>query len=336
MVVLQLSEWRSGNMSGWAAGSAPTASAPTATPRTVYAVPNSTGYARKDHSGHNVYATRGTRQYSATHRYAPSLAEWRDAHRNGVQPSQPPSAYARKPFERPVIHRPTPDTPRHRAAPHRDPTIGYAKPRRTAPRLDAQAKWAQPRHANPAQNLDARTLRKMLHEAGIECSERDVALILHDAHAGTTPRQRDQLGPPLDVGKLIASLLEQQAEAGKPRPSRYLPHTLAQGHSLPFDVPKRLQYCFDAIDADKSGFLEGSEITEALRRYGIDTSSGKGAELVKKACGADGRLDFEEFALLVAHLEETRRVQRQLSLYTATVTPRPPGAPSVWRPPQGL
>lgn len=167
----------------------------------------------------------------------------------------------------------------------------------------------------------------MLQEAGIETSERNVALLLHDAQGGHTQRE-SRHAPALDIARLVDNLLEEQeAQPVRRGRSQFLPHHRAHAPDLPFEVPKRVRMAFDAVDADKSGYLENDEIMQALRRFGIDATSPTGRELVYKACGSDGKLDFNEFATLVVELEEKQRTARQLQHFSCVVTPRAADSP---------
>ena len=94
-------------------------------------------------------------------------------------------------------------------------------------------------------------------------------------------------------------------------------------------VPARVRMSFDAVDRDKSGFLEANELEAAFTRYGINLNSRAGLERVVQAAGGDGRLDFDEYATLIGELETERRVTNQLKALELAVTPRMPGAPTV-------
>ena len=135
--------------------------------------------------------------------------------------------------------------------------------------------------------------------------------------------------------------------AGNLAPAPVAPRSLSQGRvhiartsileagkapNLPFEVPQRVRLCFNAIDVDKSGYLEDQEIVQALRRYGFDATSGTGRKMVQEAVGDDGKLDFDEFAMLVIRLEKERQLSRQLEFLQVSVTPRTRGSPRVWQP----
>ena len=153
----------------------------------------------------------------------------------------------------------------------------------------------------------------MLAEHGIEVSERDVANMLFDAKAG-----KDLRGPALSIPDLIAGMMEEPDAQPTPH---YLPKHRAHAPDLPFEVPRRVRMVFDAFDTDRSGFLEAGEIVAALRRYGIDTNSESGRALLLGSIGDDNRVDFNEFAVLTAKLEEQARLQKQLRFMAASLTP---------------
>ena len=162
--------------------------------------------------------------------------------------------------------------------------------------------------------LDPRRFRKMLAQHGIEVTERDVANMLFDAKAG-----RDVRGPALNIPDIIVGVME-EPEA-KPTCHYLLPKHRAHAPDLPFEVPRRVRMVFDAFDTDKSGLLEADEIIAALRRYGIDATSEGGRALVLGSIGDDNCLDFSEFAVLTAKLEEQARLQRQLRFMSTSLTP---------------
>lgn len=92
-------------------------------------------------------------------------------------------------------------------------------------------------------------------------------------------------------------------------------------------MPYRVRVAFDSIDEDKSGYLDEREIFMALRRYGIHASKNPSMMLrVREEAGTD-RLDFRQFTVLVAKLEEEKRLSKQLHHFSASLTPRPPFAP---------
>lgn len=94
-------------------------------------------------------------------------------------------------------------------------------------------------------------------------------------------------------------------------------------------VPARVRMSFDAVDRDKSGYLEANELPAAFSRYGIDLNSRAGLERVVQAAGVDGRLDFDEYATLIGELETERRVTNQLRAFELAVTPRTSDSPRV-------
>jgi len=315
MASLTVRATRSGNVSGWAAGTMDA-------PETVFIMPPR----MMDRSGHREVMTRATVR-GMHKRDAPTLEQWRALQRAkpGWQPS--PTPVGRQPFQRPVIQRPAP--------PHRAPPQMKASPRahRPPPTLDVSTRWAHPRQALDMDDtglpLNTRMLRKMLRDAGvgIEVSERDIALMLHDANA-----RKDLRGPALNMPKLLAQLKHLQMSAQMPSPPPTpqhlpMPDLRMPDHNLPFDVPPRVRYAFAAVDMDKSGFLEGNEILMAVRRYGMDPSDKSIVSRVVEAAGDDGRLDFSEFAVLVAQLEKDLRLTKQLRSLSAAVTPRPQFSP---------
>lgn len=310
MATITAREWKSGNMSGWAACSTTEPS-----PQQVFVL---RGGAKKDTSGHSVLWTRATPRPSSYHA-TPTYGQWRAHQRAREQCAQPgiqPStvAYARKPFQRPVFHRPPPAFKQPSPRQHRSPPTSYS-----------QARWAHPRQGLDVDDigrpLDPRKLRKMLLEAGIDISERNVANILHDAHV-----RKDTRGPSLNAPQFFSELMRMQT-VDVPVQKR----DAASEFDLPFEVPYRVRLAFDAVDRDKSGYLDEDEIVAALKRYGIDATCGEAAGQVREAAGADGQLDFREFALLVAELEEKKRLHRQLSHFDASLTPRQPFSPRILR-----
>jgi len=171
--------------------------------------------------------------------------------------------------------------------------------------------------------LDTRRLRKMLLEAGIgiDVSERDIALMLHDANA-----RKDVRGTSLNMPRLLAELKQMQTSAQTN--AQVTPQRAPTPESdLPFEVPMRVRFAFDAVDIDKSGFLEGGEVLTAIRRYGINPKDRQVQTRVREAAGDDGVLDFGEFAVLIAQLEKDLRLTRQLRSLSAVVTPRPQFSP---------
>jgi len=251
------------------------------------------------------------------------MAQWRAEQRAqpGYQSSK--AAYARQPFQRPVavLHRPPPT---HRTA----PAFAESPRHRQPPTFASTTRWAHPRLRLDVDDLgrplDVRKFRKMLLETGIDIAERDLANFLHDARVN-----KDTRAPSLDLAQLLESLFltHSTMEAGTspyPRPPDYCGEP---AHNLPFAVPRRVRMIFDAIDKDQSGYLEDLEIIEALKRYGIDATCGRPMMVVQEAAGMDGRLDFEEFATLVAQLEDEKRRARQLRHVTASLTPRAPHSP---------
>lgn len=197
MATITAREWRRGNVSGWAAGATAVPGAPS-TLHTVF-VPHAPS--KVDRSGHNEALTRSSPR-NTSHRTAPTFAQWRayQLANPGMQPPQ--TGFARQPFKRPVIHRPAPAhlaAPMHRQAPtHRQP-----------PNISSTARWAHPRQGldcdDMGRPLDTRKLRKMLLEAGIEVTERDIALMLHEGRV-----RKDYCGPSLDVARLFAELVRMQ------------------------------------------------------------------------------------------------------------------------------
>ena len=69
-------------------------------------------------------------------------------------------------------------------------------------------------------------------------------------------------------------------------------------------VPARVAAAFDDFDANRSGYLDYRELRPALRRYGLDTSEGEAASLVRRYDDhPNGKLDVVEFSRLVRDIE---------------------------------
>ena len=69
-------------------------------------------------------------------------------------------------------------------------------------------------------------------------------------------------------------------------------------------VPARVAAAFDEHDTNRSGFLDYAELRGALRRYGLDTTEGEAASIVRAYDDRpDGKLDVYEFSRLVKDIE---------------------------------
>jgi Ca2+-binding EF-hand superfamily protein len=75
-------------------------------------------------------------------------------------------------------------------------------------------------------------------------------------------------------------------------------------HNPSTQVPARVSAAFDAFDTNRSGMMDYRELRTALRYYGVDTSEGEAAAIVRAYDdNPDGKLDRVEFANLVRDLE---------------------------------
>ena len=129
-----------------------------------------------------------------------------------------------------------------------------------------------------------------------------------------------------DVPTLAAALEEAAIASKMPTPRHEVRAPMQQmvqrAKVTPHNIPARVRMSFDAVDLDKSGYLEANELEIAFKRYGIDLNSKAGIDRVVTACGEDGRLDYDEYAQLIGELEDERRLANQLKAMHHTLTPR--------------
>ena len=72
-------------------------------------------------------------------------------------------------------------------------------------------------------------------------------------------------------------------------------------------MPERVRAAFERFDTNRSGYLDYSELRNALRHYGLDVSEQGAADYLRRYDERpDGKLDLAEFAKLVRDLENRR------------------------------
>ena len=85
-------------------------------------------------------------------------------------------------------------------------------------------------------------------------------------------------------------------------------------------ISQSLQDIFARVDRDRSGFIDFGEIRQALALYGFDASDDDCAKTLRAYDeDPDGKLDLNEFANLIADLEQVRPCNRHDAIA------RPPG-----------
>jgi hypothetical protein len=225
---------------------------------------------------------------------AQQLHEWRST--NGTMPDSG-GVIARQPFERQRrTNPPQQGSQRTTGSPNYSPSLGSSK---SSPQRPAAA---QAEHVSWSRLTSERTA-------------------LEKANSLTGGKQLPTLAEALRAAPMALSIgaHNEIAVPAQAPPSQVPRHP----------VPARVRMSFDAVDRDKSGFLEANELEAAFTRYGINLNSRAGLERVVQAAGGDGRLDFDEYATLIGELETERRVTNQLKALELAVTPRMPGAPTV-------
>ena len=68
-------------------------------------------------------------------------------------------------------------------------------------------------------------------------------------------------------------------------------------------IPHDIVQTFNHFDANRSGFIDYTELRGALRHYGVEASVVQTAELSARGDHPDGKLELAEFAELIRDLE---------------------------------
>ena len=150
--------------------------------------------------------------------------------------------------------------------------------------------------------LDYRELRNALRHYGMDTSLRGAAEVLQayddrpdgrlDIHEFT------RLVRDLEAGMIRADTADGDSLSSTTYASD------AYGAPYGTHIPSRVHDAFRFFDRNRTGYLDYSELRNALRHYGIDASQRGAARLLATYDDRpDGRLDVEEFANLVRDLE---------------------------------
>ena len=141
--------------------------------------------------------------------------------------------------------------------------------------------------------LDYGELRNALRHYGIDASVLQSAEIVR--------RYDDQPDGKLEMAEFTE--LVRDLEQGVVRSAAASAARSPYAAALP-PVPARVAVTFDECDANRSGYLDYTELRGALLRYGIDVSEPQAASIVRAYDDSpDGKLDLAEFARVVRDIE---------------------------------
>eukprot|EP00961_Rhodomonas_salina_P220640 2983008-Rhodomonas_salina.1 len=72
------------------------------------------------------------------------------------------------------------------------------------------------------------------------------------------------------------------------------------GDSIEEELEEELRHTFEALDVDRSGFIDPANVREVLGRFGVRLTEQEAAAMLKTGdVKGDGVIDFQEFAALM-------------------------------------
>ena len=162
-------------------------------------------------------------------------------------------------------------------------------------------------------SIDLRLLSHLAHGQPIECSVQlkdgqatpgEVFFVIQWEPDGGLPHDgRPLSGHQVTSGGTMYGGAARQYPTGAVSQYPTPPPAVGGGSQYP-GVPQRIAVTFAHFDANRSGFLDYSELRAALRHYGLNTSTPEAASLVRRYDDRpDGKLEVSEFVELVRDIE---------------------------------